>query len=314
MNVAALSPTTLARRLSHPGLRLRTGPFVFSVRSTLPRFAADFRLLYGDFPLAGEDQLADFHVSLTRPAGPRRWLYPQSLFVLGDRTTPFDPYPLAMALPMFEWGLNWCVWDHAHQYLIIHAAVVERHGQALILSAPSGSGKSTLCAGLVQRGWRLLSDELALVRPQDGRLAPLPRPICLKNESIRLVRQFAPRAVLGPVCRATRKGTVAHVRPPPDSVARAQETAPPAWVVFPRHRAGAAASLTPVPRGRAFLRLADYAFNYSLLGVKGFETLAGLIDASSCYDFCYGDLEEAVALLKTLAPSPALAHAAPSDS
>jgi hypothetical protein len=310
MNVDALTPTALAQQLSQPGLRLRVGPFVFCIRSAIPRFATGFRLLYGDFPLAGEGELADFHVGLTRPAGLRRWIRPQSVFVFGGGTVPYYPSSLTMALPLLEWGLNWCVWTHAHQFLIIHAAVVERHGQALILPAPSGSGKSTLCAGLVHRGWRLLSDELTLVRPQDGGLVPLSRPICLKGESIRVIREFAPRAVLGPVSHETRKGPVAHVRPPADSVARAQETATPAWVVFPRYQARAMASLTPVPPGQAFLRLADNAFNYSLLGVKGFETLAGLIDAASCYEFCYGDLEEAASVLNTLAASPALAHAA----
>jgi HprK-related kinase A len=310
MNVNALSPADLGQRLSGPGLRLRVGPFVYAVRSDVPRFAAGFRLLYDEFPLAGEDELADFHVRLTRPRWLRRWVRPQAGFVLDGSTVPYHPSPLSMALPLFEWGLNWCIWTHAHQYLIIHAAVVERHGQALILSAPSGSGKSTLCAGLVQRGWRLLSDELTLVRPQDGSLVPLARPICLKNDSIRVIREFAPRAVFGPVSHGTHKGCVAHVRPPSDSVARVHEPAMPAWVLFPRYEAGAAASLTPVSRGQAFLRLVDNAFNYSPLGVKGFETLAGLIDACSCYQFCYGDLEEATARLGALASSPVLALAA----
>jgi hypothetical protein len=43
--------------------------------------------------------------------------------------------------------------------------VLERGGRALLLPAPSGSGKSTLCAGLAFNGWRLLSDELALLDP-----------------------------------------------------------------------------------------------------------------------------------------------------
>lgn len=73
---------------------------------------------------------------------------------------------------MFEWGLNWVVAQNAHQFLVIHAAVVERHGRALIFPGAPGSGKSTLCAALLSRGWRLLSDEMALISRQNGEVTP----------------------------------------------------------------------------------------------------------------------------------------------
>ena len=58
-----------------------------------------------------------------------------------------------------------------------------------------GSGKSTLAAGLVYRGgWRLLSDELALLSLGDGAVSALPKPISLKNESIAIMKRFAPGA------------------------------------------------------------------------------------------------------------------------
>ena len=69
----------------------------------------------------------------------------------------------------------------------MHAAVFERDSSAVVLPGPSGVGKSTLCAALVARGWRLLSDEVAMIRPQDGLLQPYPRPISLKNESIEMI-------------------------------------------------------------------------------------------------------------------------------
>src|SRR3546814_17273791 len=76
---------------------------------------------------------------------------------------------LGQALPMLEWGLNWCIGAHGHQFLIIHAAVIERNGLAAILPGAPGSGKSTLTACLVHNGWRLLSDAMALVSLQGGR-------------------------------------------------------------------------------------------------------------------------------------------------
>src|SRR5262249_27698654 len=154
--------------------------------------ARGLHLLYADYPLGEDGGVADFHVRLTRPAGLRRWWRPQTIFYLGG-SAPFVPFPLQFALPFLEWGVNWCVSSNAHPVLLLHAGVVERGGRALILPAASGTGKSTLCAGLIHRGWRLLSDEMVLLRPEDGRLVPCPRPVGLKGPSIDLLRAFAPQ-------------------------------------------------------------------------------------------------------------------------
>jgi HprK-related kinase A len=203
---------------------------------------------------------------------------------------------------MFEWAMNACVSSRANRYLIIHAAVVEKDGLAAILPAPPGSGKSTLCAALVSKGWRLLSDELALVRLDTGALAPLPRPVSLKNASIGIMRQYAPGAVFSPEVADTSKGTIAHMKAPAASVARAAEPARPAWIIFPKYQAGAAPTLTPVAPARAFMDLAGNAFNYSLLGAEGFDAMAGLIDRCAAFNFSYSALDDAVALFSRLAP------------
>jgi HprK-related kinase A len=222
--------------------------------------------------------------------------------VLGRRGKPFEPFPHDTALPFLEWGLNWCVATHAHQYLMLHAGVVEKNNQALLLPDWPGSGKSTLSAALCHRGWRLLSDEFGLVRPRDGQIVPFPRLVPLKNESIAVFRDFAPEAVMGPEYPKTCKGTVCHLRPPAASIERDQETATPRWIVFPRFKKGAALSLRPIQRTEAFVTLSGHSFNYDLIGLRGFETLANLIDACDCYTFEYGgDLEQAVAQLNALA-------------
>jgi HprK-related kinase A len=298
--IADLPEKELARRLTGPGLRLRTGPFVTEIRSRLTRVAEGITLHYSDYPVEASKDFADFHVRLAPPRSVRRWLRPQVTFQF-DGAPPFLPLPADQAFPIMEWGLNWCVSSHCHQYLVIHAAVVERSGHALLLPAPPGSGKSTLCAGLVSRGWRLLSDELALIDPLTANIMPLPRPISLKNASIEVIRDFSPNAVLGPTVRDTLKGSVAHVKAPADSVRRAAEPARPRWIVLPRYQAGAPTRPERLRKGRAFMHVADSAFNYNLHGRKGFETLAQVIEASDCYEFAYGDLGEAVKLFDRLA-------------
>jgi HprK-related kinase A len=301
--VAELGPLALMARLRGHGLRLRTGPVVANVRSELPAVARGVALHYAQHEIHDEG-FADFHVAVERPANVRRWVHTQAVFRFDD-IEPFKPQPADHGFPMLEWGLNWCVSSHCHQYLILHAAVLERDGRALILPAPSGSGKSTLCAGLVYRGgWRLLSDELALIEPSSGRLVPLPRPVSLKNESIDLMRAFAPKAAMGDVVSDTTKGRVAHVRPPAESVRNDKARPFPSWVVLPQFQSGAAAELTAVSRARTFMTLIEEAFNYEVHGRQGFVTLADLIDRSACFSFVYGgDLNAALDVFDRLAMS-----------
>jgi HprK-related kinase A len=296
--VGQLDEGALGRVLSGPGLRLRTGPVVTLITSPLADVARGIGVLYSEHPFG--EEFADFHVRIDRPSGLRRWLKPQVQFQFDGRP-PFYPLPGDQGFPILEWGMNWCVSTNCHQYLIIHAAVVEHSGLALILPAPPGSGKSTLCAGLVHRGWRLLSDELTLLDPSSGKVAPLPRPVSLKNASIEVIRRFAPQAVLSPTVHDTLKGSVAHLKPPVESVRRALEPAAPRWIVMPRYEAGARARLEVLSRGGAFMQLVDSAFNYHLHGRKGFELLARVIAASDCYEFVYGDLEQAAAVFADLA-------------
>jgi HprK-related kinase A len=300
LTVSSLAPSELRARLAGDGLHLRTGDFVTCVHSPLPRMAENIGLMYADHPLAEAAGFTDFHVRFRRAAGLRGWLRPQVCFDY-DGAPVFEPLPLDQAFPMFEWALNWCVSTRAHHLLVLHAAVVEKNGLAAILPAPPGSGKSTLCAALVNRGWRLLSDELALLRLDDGLLQPLARPVSLKNASIELIRQFAPEARFTRPVTDTVKGTIAHMKAPAESVRRVAEPARPAWIVFPQYVAGAAPTLTPVARARAFMRVAESGFNYSLLGPAGFEAVAALVGAADCLDFRYSSLDDAVAMFSRLA-------------
>ena len=301
--ISSFSPAELSVRLKR-GLFLETGTFTTHLKTSVARVVEGVGLLYADYGVAEQADFADFHVALSLPHGLRRWLRPQVLFEL-DGKSAFTPLPRDQAFPMFEWGMNWCISTHANSYLMIHAAVLEKDGHAAILPAPPGSGKSTLCAALVCRGWRLFSDEIALVRLTDGKIVPLPRPISLKNESIDIIRAYQPQAIFSRKVAATIKGTVAHMKIPADSVERAAQTAQAAWVIFPRYQAGASTQLQSLPRARAFMRMADNSFNYSLLGGQGFDAMTRLIDAVECHEFCYSVLDQAVEAFAGLTPPAA---------
>jgi HprK-related kinase A len=305
MQICRLARSDLDSRLCSAGLGLEIGPFRVKVRSSLPDFAGTLALLYADYHLTEASGFHDFHVGVDAPGWLRRHWRPQVRFDF-DHTHPFKPLPQAQGFAMFEWGLNWCIASHALSYLIVHAAVLERNGRAVLLPGQPGAGKSTLAAALALRGFRLLSDEMALIRIEDGLLQPVPRPVSLKDGSIPLIAAFDSAACLGPSIKDTAKGTVAHLKVPTAAVLAAATTATPALVVFPRYQAGAATELRPRPAGEAMLELALHAFNYDTLGSVGFSTLNRMVEQVRCFDFSYSRLDEAIETFARLLDEPSL--------
>lgn len=300
MILSELPAAELARRMGGEGLAVQCGPFAVRVLSSIPAVNHGLARLYADHPLLETDAFADIEMRLVRRGRLGPFVAPQVMLDL-DGEHPFTPLPLAHAFPFFEWALNWSIASSANQYLILHAAVVEQGGRALIMPGPPGSGKSTLSAALTAGRWRLLSDELTLVDTECCEVVPVPRPISLKNQSIALVRRHVPGAVLSEVTHNTFKGSVAHLKVPSAHVQRASETAKPGWIVFPKYAAGAASRLEPRSKANTVLELANNSFNYHIQGRQGFEVLADMVEASGCYDFEYSDLDEAVAILDRMA-------------
>jgi hypothetical protein len=314
-NLESLNDATLRQRLAGAGsgLLLQLGPYQARVRSRLPEVARALRLLYGQHALGNPERFVDFDVGVRRPAW-RLGRWAQARFDF-EGQEPFNPLPGAQAVPLLEWGLNWCVSALCHETLNLHAAVLERDGRALVLPAPSGSGKSTLCAALAFSGWRLLSDELGLIEPRTACLRPMPRPISLKNASIEVLRRFAPLAVVGSHVADTIKGTVAHLRPPLEAVQRSHETARPAWVVLPRFTPGATVRWSGMERSEGFMHLVQNAFNYDVFGGAGFDLLGRVADDCRFLRFEYGgDLAAAVAAFDALARGQVDAAVAPPDA
>lgn len=299
MKISELSSEDFLDQLSGQGVCLQAGPVVIKVISSIPSVAEGIRVLYADYNLASSQNFIDFHIKLASPRGIRRWYRPQVIFFLDD-VIPFKPLPYSQAFPMLEWGLNWCIANHLNKYLILHSAVIERNGQAIIFPGYPGAGKSTLCAALVSNGWRLLSDEMALISLKDCMITPSPRPVSLKNESINVIKKYVPEAIIGREHKDTNKGTVAHMRAPNRSIEYSNVLAKPVFIVAPRYTENTDINLVSEPKGRMFMSLIKNSFNYHLLGESGFAAVCKLIDICDCYRFTYSNLDQAVQLFDSL--------------
>ncbi|UCF67602.1 MAG: hypothetical protein JSV80_17870 [Acidobacteriota bacterium] len=67
--------------------------------------------------------------------------------------------------------------DRIDRFVVLHAAALERHRRALVLAGPSGTGKTTLALALLERGFRMLSDDFTPLERETGLVHPFPRAI-----------------------------------------------------------------------------------------------------------------------------------------
>ena len=307
--LAAVGRAEVVRALAGDGLWIDIGAAMLRVQSNSNRFAMQLQTAYGQFPFIDRADWADLHVQIRGAAGVRRWLRPQVILHC-DGQQPFDPFPSDSPLPLFEWGCNWLIGRRLNDLLLLHAGAVEKDGLALLLPALPGSGKSTLTAALSQRGWRLLSDEFGAFDPESGTFRAVLKPIALKNQSIAVIRRFAPEAVFGPEFPKTRKGTVAHLAPQNAAVARRHESARPGAVVLPKWEAGSQTRWEPLAENVLFPALAFNAFNYSLLGAVGFTSVVRLVRQCPAWQLVYSDLDDALATIDAAWPQVIAHHQA----
>ena len=180
--------------------------------------------------------------------------------------------------------------------LLFHAAVVAKHGRALLLPAASGSGKSTLAAALAASGWAYLSDELAVVDSKNLCVESFAMPIGLKDKSMAALAGFIPGvADLPRHIRADGIG-LRYVTPPG---AASEGGLPIHALVFPRYSSNSttrSAALRPL---ESLEKLAPTGSSARPLASRDVAAILQLASLPG-YRLEFSDLEAALKLLEGL--------------
>ncbi len=278
---------------------VEVGPFRYALRVEPREISPAWMALYAGYPFYPADSLADFRIDLAAPSWLRRHVR-RNVIAHTDVSAPFVPMRADHSIVALEMAMNWQTALGGLQFVTLHAGVIARDNQAIILPGASGSGKSTLSAAMGWRDWRFLSDEFALVNPADVQVYPYPRPVSLKNNSIEVMQHIAPRDNFSATFPETLKGNISYLRPPEQALAQMHTPATPRALVFPQYSAGAAITLQPMDPPEALVRLIAGSANYDRMGAHAFTAVTSLVQSCPAYTMTYASFDDADQVLSDL--------------
>lgn len=301
MIVRTLPFVDFAKRARRGELAIGCGLVATRVKTDLPVLLRDIYDVYQDYPLLNLEEVgADFSVDIRPVHWLRRWFRP-SYQAVADKPGPFAPLPSDIAFVGFEMSQNWQIASTQNRHLIFHAAsVVGVKGGAILMPGLSGSGKSTLGAAMGFRGWRFLGDEFALFNRDSQSFQPMPRPISLKNQSIDVMKAWAPEGGFSRPFFKTPKGTMTYLRPPADALKPLNAPAGLSLAIFPRYKAGVTQVAQRLRGAEAAIELTNACVNYDRVGKPAFDQIISWANTVPVYRIEYPSLEAAIELVRGL--------------
>ena len=169
--------------------------------------------------------------------------------------------------------------------LWMHAGAVARLDGALLIAGSSGQGKSTLTTMLCDRGWQLMSDDVAPVRMIDDMVLPF-----YQSPTRRLDpgRDVAPED-LGSIEREGVEMVSGSLR---------REPATLQGLLFPRFERNIGAEMIELPAGTGALELLRHARNIVDHRESAVERAAAIARSVPMFQLCYGNPAEAVDMIR----------------
>ena len=203
-----------------------------------------------------------------------------------------------IALGHLIWEINQAVIESSIDAPLVHAAAAETDGHGILLPAASGSGKSTLVAGLASVGFGYLTDDVAVLDWESGRIQPYPKPIALDRALWPLFPALA--EFPEPVSRYFGQRAFVSYR---DIGATTGRPSTPQLIVIPRYLPGTETRLVGLTRADTLVQLAGQSFNLTRFGARSLELLSVLAADCQSYRLEYSDLHDAVGAISSLAAS-----------
>ena len=270
-------------------VRWGAGPVFFELISPDPAVLDRARVIFGpwlDGVSGSHPPRARFLVEAEK-MDTGRWRVAQD----GRETTIADSLDLALAA--VEYGAIADLLNPESGIVALHAALLSKNDLGVLLVGPKEAGKSTLACALWGAGWRLHSDDSAVV--EDGhRARGIPRRVSLRASSRELLgNEVWERIACLPATSRSAAGLRFHPHPSPGDAPAGVEIAA---VMFLARRGSTAGpgKLEPLDAGHSLLALGPYCHRRELEIDGAIQALQPLADHVPMFDLGRGDLEAMV--------------------
>jgi len=190
--------------------------------------------------------------------------------------------------------------DKLSNYYLIHAGVIAYNNEATLLPGKSGSGKTTLVAGLIKKGFRYLSDEIAIIDPQTLKIYPFLKPLNMKKGSLSLFKEFEPEMRLISKNDINMEDKIHHIFVNNCSIHPMNKPIPLKNIILIQYNPSIKCKLRPISRASAIFEIARCSFNQYRFREKGINILYDLVKECQCYYLCFNQLSKAINLINDI--------------
>ena len=276
------------------GIKIGVKTNLEGLEDSLSRIYSTFPSANGDLPKGRSQSL--YSVFGERDIDRSR----EHFFIFKGPEMVYQTHEKDTILPYLEWFINNDVLGNLPIYYHLHAGVVSRNGRGFVLPGSSGSGKTTLVLGLLENGFRYLSDEFAMIDPKSLQVIPFPRNIYVYKKAVEYapILSLARTGVEGPLDLAYQESSFSLKYDVPHE--RKGEACPVDYVIFPKYDSGEKPRLRSISKGTAMLKMIRASLNFFDHGGSAIEILTDVLQQSECFSLTSSNLRDTVDLLVDL--------------